>query len=238
MPKPSKGGRKVENRRRHMNIRVPNQAKITRHCDSVIIAIFLFLALCGRAQVAPPVDCIKVVEEMEALAKTNLLLAVQENNVLRIDAIYENIGAIATAPKDDRKAVERRLLHLRLQTLQALFEMQERGSRVNPLYNSNVWSGTRYDEKNTEPGTIDDLGLRQRYIAWLEYRDANRQAVRKGSLVESRYRGMAWALSPWRSLEEYVPVFQEVITNQTLLRDLFPPDGVPRVVPLKKQGDP
>jgi hypothetical protein len=59
----------------------------------------------------------------------------------------------------------------------------------------------------------------------LEYRDANRQAVRKGSLVESRYRGMAWALSPWRSLEEYIPVFQEVITNQTLLRDLFPQMG-------------
>lgn len=234
VPKLSKGGRKMGNRRRH-----PNQAAITRYCGNAIMAAFLCQARCGEAQgSSPAVDCIKIVEEMEALAKTNLLSAVQENNVLLIDAIYENIGAIATAPKDDRNAVERRLLHLRLQTLQALFEMQERGSRVNPLYNSNVWSGTRYDEKNTEPGTIDDLGLRQRYIAWLEYRDANRQAVRKGSLVESRYRGMAWALSPWRSLEEYIPVFQEVITNQTLLRDLFPPDGVPRVVPLKKQGDP
>ena len=49
--------------------------------------------------------------------------------------------------------------------------------------------------------------------------------------VERRYRSDLMMCSAWKREERAIPIFETAITNKTLLKELFPPDGVPRVTP-------
>ena len=49
--------------------------------------------------------------------------------------------------------------------------------------------------------------------------------------VERRYQRDLMMCSAWTRTERAIPIFETTITNKTLLKELFPPDGVPRVIP-------
>ena len=210
-------------------------------CRKIIMGGFVSLSFCGWAQNASGVDYIKILEEMEAVAKTNLPLAVQENNFSRIAAIgegYKKMGVVVNTPEHSNlpwQEAEPRYLRLQLQTLQALFEMRVKWTQINPLYIANLSAENQYNENNTDPKTIDDLELRRQYVEWLAYRDANWDEVRQNGRLENAYRQMKAGILPWQREEKHIPVFESAITNKMLLKELFPPDGVPRFIPVQKR---
>ena len=51
--------------------------------------------------------------------------------------------------------------------------------------------------------------------------------------VEKRYRLEKESLTGWLHDKEYIPIVRETVTNTALLKELFPPDGKPCVVPIR-----
>lgn len=64
----------------------------------------------------------------------------------------------------------------------------------------------------------------------MEYAAKHRDKVRYDGILENHYRQKKWMLSVWLLDEKYIPVIQEAVTNKALLKQLFPPTGIPRVM--------
>ena len=185
-------------------------------------------------------DSLEVLRDMESIAKTNLAFAVKENDFERINEIYAKMMLIAnTSPSNRLHWAEAQLGYVRLeyQILQAIFEMREKWTRPNPLRDADVLNGTDYGNQNTPAEKIVDPELRKHYTEWLEYREKNRAKILQDGTLENRYWQKKQMLSGWLRDERFIPVVQEAVTNKALLKQLFPPTGIPRVMPvqLKKQ---
>lgn len=177
-------------------------------------------------------DCMEVVRDMESIAATNLALAVEENNFERINEIYAKMMLIANTPSSNRlhwAEAEPGYVRIEYRILQAVFEMRAKWTRPDPLLDASVLAGTRY-APNTPAEDISDPELKKRYKEWLEYAAKHRDKVRYDGILENHYRQKKWMLSVWLLDEKYIPVIQEAVTNKALLKQLFPPTGIPRVM--------
>ena len=181
-------------------------------------------------------DSLEILRDMESIAKTNLTLAVQENDFERINEIYARMMLIANTPPSNLlhwEEVQPRYVRLEYQILQALFEMREKWTRPNPLRDADVLYGTDYGNQNTPAEKILDSELRKSYTAWLKYEEMNRAKILQDGTLENRYWQKKQILSGWLRDEKYIPVIQEAVTNKALLKQLFPPTGIPRVMPVQ-----
>jgi hypothetical protein len=222
--------------------------------NSHTMAVFfglIFLVFCADANASPALDrasreiagmsktnkldCAEILKDMELIAATNLPLAVRENDFERINEIYAKMMLIANTPPSNCLFWEEtlpRYVRLEYQILQTIFEMREKWTEPNPLHDAGVLSGTDYENKSTSQ-EIRDPDLRERYAKWLKYQEQNRVKVLRDNILENKYRQKKQLLSGWLRDENYTPVVQEAVTNKALRKQLFPPTGIPRVMPVR-----
>jgi len=125
------------------------------------------------------------------------------------------------------------IVKVQFQIVQALYTMRQNKSMSNPLKEQTKKDRKRYDAWSTKPADIADVELKEKYKAWLDFRQKHPDLVGRDTKIEKMYKQAVMMLRPWAWDDKYVPMIKETVKDKELLDQFLDPALNPKPSLLK-----